>query len=66
MRVECESTKSGCVECFKERRDADVKEMMSNYCPLEDLVHEKVQRRAEFIEGTLARMEWLKEEVEEG
>lgn len=65
LRVVCESAKSDCIECFKERRDADVKDMLMNYCPVEDLVHEKVQERAEFIEETLGRMAWLKEGVDE-
>lgn len=31
LRIICESAKRDCVECFKERRGADVKDMMSNY-----------------------------------
>lgn len=65
LRVECQSTKSKCGECFKERRGADVKDMLMNYCPLEEFVREKVQEHAHFIEDIFARMEWLKEGVKE-
>lgn len=65
LRIVCESAKSDCIECFKQHRETDVKDMMSNYCPLEEFVHEKVKEHAEFIGDTLDRMAWLKAWVEE-
>jgi len=65
LRIVCESAKSDCSDCFKKRRGADVKDMLANYCPLGDLVHEKVQERSEFIGDTLDRIAWLKAGVEE-
>lgn len=65
LRIVCESAKNDCIACFTKRRGADVKDMLMNYCPLEDLVREKVRERSAFIEETLGRMAFLKDEVGE-